>query len=181
MRITRFRNAWWPLPSLPPPPLEQPPFVKHLRINPPLCLFFFSPLLLFCFPLHPHDVPLIKRTSDYGIEVSPCSPQRKLAAIFNPQTEWIHSLRLAGSARTQATIAMANCATLFFLARKILNYIRLQSARVSGKSIGKPQRSNTWISMQRNAVTLPRLRLRHRDRHRRTGITTLPISHFYLI
>lgn len=36
---------------------------------------------------------------------------------------------------SEATIAVANCATLFFLARKILNYIRLQSARVSGKPL----------------------------------------------
>lgn len=36
---------------------------------------------------------------------------------------------------SEATIALANCATLFFLARKILNYIRLQSARVSGKPL----------------------------------------------
>lgn len=36
---------------------------------------------------------------------------------------------------SEATIAVANCTTLFFLARKILNYIRLQSARVSGKPL----------------------------------------------
>lgn len=36
---------------------------------------------------------------------------------------------------SEAIIAVANCTTLFFLARKILNYIRLQSARVSGKPL----------------------------------------------
>lgn len=85
--------------------------------------------------------------------VSPCSTrQRKENSqqfSIPTHTHPAPCESLVPFALRQATIAVANCATLFFLARKILNYIRLQSARVSGKNHWKTaEQSNTWISLQ---------------------------------
>lgn len=85
--------------------------------------------------------------------VSPCSTrQRKENSqqfSIPTHTHPAPCESLVPFALRQATIAVANCATLFFLARKILNYIRLQSARVSGKNHWKTaEQSNTWISVQ---------------------------------
>lgn len=83
MKITRIRHAWWPtpLPSFATPVATirtTPTFVKHsakaLRnkyslslLLSPLLLIFVVMFILCC----PHDVPLIKQTSDYGLEMSP--------------------------------------------------------------------------------------------------------------
>lgn len=191
MKIKRIRHAWWPTPLVAnprQPQSGQPPFVKHsakaLRNEYSLpLLLLLLPLLLRSFILCcPHDVPLIKQTSDYGVEVSPATTT---SDIKNKKGKTRSNSKLKSTHTHTCTLAHPiNCLSpcsvhtqrpqlhwqivrrfSFWHAKSLITSVCSQ--RVFPENHWKTAEDNTWISAHRtrsrswHLVTLPRSLLRN--------------------